>query len=81
VDCKVDLSIVIYGVEATLRSGSSCLDKDIRCTVINLVRSAHGPIARPSSILLWIRVPLTLYVTRKFISAYHSDCHTTVVEH
>jgi hypothetical protein len=35
VDCKVDLSIVIYGVQASLRSGSSCLDKDIRCKVLS----------------------------------------------
>ena len=33
-DCKVDLSIVIYGVEANLRSGSSCLDKHILCRPI-----------------------------------------------
>lgn len=35
VDCKVHLLIVIYGVEASLRSGSSCLDKDIRCKVLS----------------------------------------------
>ena len=44
-DCKADLSIVIYGVEANLRSGSSCLDKHIRCRPIQ---------ARCSSLLvLW----------------------------
>lgn len=35
VDLKVDLSIVIYGVKASLRSGSSCLDKDIRWKVLS----------------------------------------------
>jgi hypothetical protein len=50
--CKVDLSIVIYGVEATLRSGSSWSNKDIRCAIVsffsNLFRKE-----------LWVRIPVT----------------------
>jgi hypothetical protein len=61
VHCKLDLSIVIYGLEATLRSGSSWPDKDIRSAV--RARSCRRSVLQLDS--KWVVGSYPCYMTSK----------------